>query len=259
MIMNKKFLLIVAVLLPAALILSACNLPRNEMNSTPTFDKQTFQGNETPTPVPSLCDNLYFPNTFGDSWEYAGSTSATGDYSRTDTVTHSNADSFSVESNTSGMPYTVDYTCTAEGLVATNPIQQYLGAILASLNTQVSIHLISNSGISYPANINPGDSWQQTAEWEASAQGFSMNGRFVFDYTATGYETVTVSSGTFDALRVNSTIRIEVSDFRIQYGTYEMTTWMAPNVGIIKSEGRSNVPNVEFSDMLELVRYTVSP
>lgn len=257
--MNRNFLLIVTVFILATLVLSACNLPRNEVNSLPMLEAQAIQGDETPTPVPSLCDNLYFPNTVGDSWEYAGSTSATGDYSRSDTVTHSKADSFSVESNTSGMPYTVDYSCTGAGLIATNPIQQYLGAILGSLNTQVSIQLISNSGVSLPANINPGDNWQQTAEWEASAQGFSMNGRFVFDYTAANYETVTVSSGTFNALRVNTTIRIEVSDFRIQYGTYEMTTWMAPNVGIIKSEGRSNVPNVEFSDKLELVRYTVSP
>jgi len=257
--MNRKISLMVVVFMLVTLVLSACNLPRNEMYHIPTVEAPTFQSNETPTPLPSLCDNLYFPNTPGDTWEYAGSTTATGDYSRTDTVTQLNTDSFSVESNTSGLPYTVDYTCTEAGLVATNPIQQYLGAILASLNTQVSIQLISNSGVSLPANIHPGDSWQQTAEWDASAQGFSMNGRFVFDYTATGYETVTVSSGTFDALRVNTTIRIEVSDFRIQYGTYEMTTWMAPNVGIIKSEGRSNVPNVDFSDQLELIRYTVTP
>jgi hypothetical protein len=123
----------------------------------------------------------------------------------------------------------------------------------------VSLNLVSNSGISLPKEINPGDTWQQVVEWEGSAQGFSTNGRLVFDYTAAGYETVTVSSGTYDALRVNTTIQIEVSDFRILYGTYNITTWMAPNVGIIKSEGISDVPNVDFSDSLELVRFAESP
>jgi hypothetical protein len=58
---------------------------------------------------------------------------------------------------------------------------------------------------------------------------------------------------------VNTTIQIEVSDFRILYGTYNITAWMAPNVGIIKSEGISDVPNVDFSDSLELVRFAESP
>jgi hypothetical protein len=250
---------IVAISFASVLVLSSCNLPiREEINAQePESAIHIIQN--TPTPVPTLCTNLYFPNTPGDTWEYAGSTTATGAFTRVDSITNAGDQSFSVQSTLSGISYPVDYSCTESGLVAVNPIQQYLGAVLASLNGQVTLNLVSTSGISLPSQINPGDSWQQIVEWEGSAQGMSTNGRLVFDYTAAGYETITVPSGTYEALRVNTSIRIEISDFRINYGTYDITTWMAPNVGIIKSQGTSNLPNVEFSDSLELIRFTEVP
>jgi hypothetical protein len=259
MIMFKKFTPFVSILFLAMIVLSSCNLPAKETSGAQTDATPSVINISTPTPAPSLCDNLYYPNIVGDTWNYTGSTTATGAYTRTDSISNSSAESFSVQSNLSGVPYNVDYSCTQAGLVSVNPIQQYLGAILSSLNGQASLNLVSNSGISLPNEISPGDTWQQIVEWEGSAQGFSTNGRLVFDYTATGYETVTVPAGTYDALKVNTSIRIEISSFRLQYGTYDITTWMAPNIGIIKSEGKSNVPNVEFSDNLELTSFTPAP
>jgi hypothetical protein len=155
--------------------------------------------------------------------------------------------------------YSVDYTCSAEGLTATNPIQQYLGALLSDPNTPVSVTLTSNSGISLPATIKTDDSWQQIANWEGSTKDISMNGRFVFNYTAVGYESITVPYGTFNALRVNTTIRIEVSGFRILAGTYSYSFWLVPNIGIIKSEGTSHVSGVDFTDSLALTNFVTSP
>jgi hypothetical protein len=259
MIMLRIKPFIVALSLVSVLVLSSCNLPNPEEINTQAQESTSNIIQNTPTPVPTLCTNLYYPNTPGDTWEYTGNTSATGSYNRTDTITDSGITSFSVQSTVSGVSYPVEYTCTEAGLVAVNPIQQYLGAILTSFNGQIELNLVSNSGISLPNQVNPGDSWQQIVEWEGSAQGLSTNGRLVFDYSAAGYETVTVPSGTYDALRVNTSIRIEISNFRIQYGTYDITSWMAPNVGIIKSQGTSDVPNISFSDSLELTRFTPAP
>ena len=250
---------IVAISFVSVLVLSSCNLPNREDINAQAPESTINIIQNTPTPVPSLCDNLYFPNHVGDTWEYAGNTSATGAFTRTDSITNSGERSFSVQSAVADISYPVDYSCTEAGLVAANPIQQYLGAILASLNGEIELNLISNSGVSLPNQVNPGDSWQQIVEWEGSAQGISTNGRLVFDYSAAGYETVIVPSGTYEALRVNTSIRIEISNFRIQYGTYNITSWMAPNVGTIKSQGTSNVPNVSFSDGLELTRFTPAP
>ena len=79
---------------------------------------------------------------------------------------------------------------------------------------------------------------------EATSPELNLSGRFVFDYTAVGYENVTVPFGTFNALRVDATIRIEVSGFRIQAGTYTTSTWLVPEIGMVKSEGTSHVPGL---------------
>jgi len=259
--MQRKSTFIVLEFILSLLLLTSCNLPSRQPihTQTPTPIAISIATIDTPTPAASLCDNQYFPNSVGDSWEYSGNNTATGTYTRTDTITNSDADAFSMESKLAGMTYSVEYTCTIAGLIAVNPIQQYLGALLTGPDAPVNVILISNSGISLPAKITPGDSWQQMAEWEASAKDFAMNGRFVFNYTAAGYESITVPYGSFDALRVNAIIRVEISSFRILAGTYETITWMVPNVGIIKSEGSSHVPGLDFADSLELTSYTPSP
>jgi hypothetical protein len=81
----------------------------------------------------------------------------------------------------------------------------------------------------------------------------------VFDYSAGGYESITVPFGTFNALRVDTTIQIKVTALGISAGTYTSTFWMAPNVGVIKSIGTSHVPNVDFSDSLELTAFASIP
>jgi hypothetical protein len=261
--MFNKSTFIFSALILTSILLSSCNLPIRQIIPTQTVTPTSVTikatstpiPTPTPTPVPSLCDNLYFPNTVGDTWEYAGNNTAMGAYTRTDAISNSGDKSFSVQSSVAGATSTVDYSCTEAGLVSTNPIQQYVGPLLSSLGAQVDIKLLSNSGISLPAKINPGDTWQQIAEFDASSASYSTNGRLVFDYTAVGYENVTVPSGTYNALRVDTTIRIEISRFRILAGTYEMSSWMAPNVGIIKSQGTSHVSNVDFSDSLELTRF----
>jgi hypothetical protein len=258
--MFKKFTCIFSALILTSVLLSSCNLSNRQTIPTQTLTPTSVivEALSTPTPVPSLCDNLYFPNAIGDTWEYAGNNTAMGAYSRTDTISNSGEKSFSLQSSVSGATSMVDYSCTEAGLVSTNPIQQYVGPLLSALNAQVKINLVSNSGISLPAKINPGDSWQQIAQFDASSASYSTNGRLVFNYTAVGYENITVPSGSYNAMRVDTIIRIEISSFRILAGTYEMTTWMAPNVGIIKSQGTSHVSNVDFSDSLELTRFVSS-
>ena len=256
--MYRKCTLIVLIL--STVFFSSCNLPDKQpvqvQNTLPSPVVLTPES--SPTPI-VLCDNLYFPNSLDDRWEYSGNNTALGDYTRTDRITASSDKSFTVESTLSSVTYTVEYNCSEAGLIAVNPIQQYMGALITGPNAPVNVTLISNSGLSLPARINPGDSWQQTAEWDASANEFSMNGRFVFDYSVVGYEKVTVPFGIFDALRVNATIRIEVSGFRILAGTYTTTTWMVPEVGVIKSEGTSHVPGVDFTDRLELTGFSSTP
>jgi hypothetical protein len=255
-IMLKK---VVTVLIVSILALSACNLPERQTSQVPTLSSPSVVIPEaSPTPV-TLCDNQYFPSRLGNTWEYSGTNTVTGAYNRTDTVSGSSVEVFSVDTTLSGITYGVNYGCSSAGLTANDPIQQYVGALLSSPNAPVNVKLTSVSGITLPAEIAPGDTWQQTADFEATSQDLNVNGRFVFEYTAVGYESVTVPFGTFNALRVDATIRIEVSPFHIEAGTYTVSTWLAPDVGMVKSEGTSHVSGVDFSDNIHLTSFTPVP
>jgi len=258
MIMFRKLTFIVTLIL-SILILSACNLPARQVNQlkAPT-QTDLIQPEASPTPA-NLCANQYFPGTLGDAWEYSGSNTALGAYTRTDAVTSSSAEAFSVDTTISSLTYRVNYACTSAGLIANDPVQQYAGALLSAPNAPISVRLSSNSGLTLPPVINPGDTWQQSADFEASSPDFNLSGRFVFNYTAVGYENVTVPFGAFNALRVDATIRIEVSGFRILAGTYTTSTWMVPEIGVVKSEGISHIPGVEFTDGIQLTKYSSTP
>jgi hypothetical protein len=267
MFMLRKPIFMGALLIMSVFLLTGCNLPSKEaaqaLAPTPTTATNTATNiptaTFTPTPEPTLCDNLYQPSKAGATWVYTGSNTALESYNRTDNIIKSSSNAFTSENAISTVSYTVDYSCTEAGLIAENPVQQYLGALLNSPGSQISVKLISASGVSLPANIKPGDQWQQVAEVEANINGNTMNGWLVFDYTAVGFESLTVPSATYDALRVDATISIEVTPLRIQAGTYQLTTWMAPNVGTVKTESTSYVPGIEFSDSLELTSFTPSP
>jgi hypothetical protein len=272
-IMTRKYILIAATLLISVLLLTYCNLPARqssrEVTATPTTRPEetvsapvlssTETAAPTPTRKPTMCDNTYQPARSGDTWVYQGSNTARQSYTRTDKVVKSATDAFNVESTVETITYSVDYSCTEAGLVANNPIQQYLGALLATPSSNLEVTLISASGVSLPARIDPGDQWQQVAEADAKINGTPTNGRIIFDYNAIGIEEVRVPAGTYEAMRVDTEIRIEVTLFRIPAGSYALTMWLAPDVGIIKTEGTSHVTGIEFSDALELVEFTPAP
>ncbi len=255
--MRKRLRIIAIILFLSVSSLSACNLPVRQAVSTVT-QSAAPSAESTPTPAP-LCANAYFPNAAGDKWEYSGSDSLSGEYSRTDTITNRLAGSFTEVTSVGNISYTIMYNCTSSGLTADNPIQQYAGVLLSSPDVPVSVKMTSNTGISLPSRINPGDTWQQIANFQATSTQLNINGRFVFDYTAVGNENITVPAGTYNALRVDTTIRIEVTALHVLAGTYTTTSWWAPEVGLVKSEGTSHVTGVDFTDSMQLTRFTPVP
>jgi hypothetical protein len=259
-IMKYKLYFIGTAVLLSALLLSACNLPSKQVPLDQTATPVAIIGSSsTPTPVTPPCHNPYYPNTIGNAWEYSGTNTAVGNYSRSDSIITSSNDAFTQATTQYNVTYPVTYSCTSAGLFASNPVQVYAGALLSNPNFPADVQLTSNSGITFPAKITPSDSWQQTSGFDATAKDINLTGTFVFEYTAVGYESITVPSGTYNALRVNGTIKIEVSGFRILVGTYTTTTWLVQDIGIVKSEGTSHVPGVEFTDNMELTRFTPAP
>ncbi len=250
--------IIITVLMLILIVLPACNLPSRQASQTQPATVQSLV-TTVPTPTPtSLCDNQFFPASIGNTWQYAGNNSAIGAYERTDSISNLGSESFTVQSTEAGTTFTSNYTCSSEGLSSANPVEQYAGALLSSSNAPVTVTLTSNEGLTIPANIAPGDTWQQSAGFEAKSTELNLNGTFVFDYSAIGYEQITVPFGSFNAMRVDTTVRIEVTALKITAGTYTISTWLAPQVGIIKSEGASHVTGVDFTDSMQLTSFTAN-
>jgi hypothetical protein len=252
--MPKKTFIAITILVSFALILPGCNLPQRAAVQTPTSLVAALpQSSPTPTPV---CANTYFPNAIYNQWEYSGTNSLVGEYTRIDTISSSNDTTFTQESVLGSASYSVSYDCSTTGLTSQDPIQQYAGALLNSPDAPVNVKLFANSGISLPSNITPGETWHQVVDFEATSPQLNVNGRFIFDYTAVRLESVTVQAGTFDALRVDGTIRIQITSLHVPAGTYTLTSWWVPGVGLVKSEGVSQVPGIDFNDSLQLVSFT---
>lgn len=87
-------------------------------------------------------------------------------------------------------------------------------------------------------------------------------GTVQMSFNAVGNESVTVPAGTFDALKVNVEVAINVN------ATYEgitlpvsfsgaYTYWFAPGVGWVKANGTGNVLGSSFTDTTELQSYKI--
>ena len=100
------------------------------------------------------------------------------------------------------------------------------------------------SGVTLPATINAGDSWSQslTLEGTQTVQGvaYPASNQMTSDCQSIGVESVTVEAGTFDAMRVECQVTMEVS---MTIGETPMgttfnltnTNWYADGVGLVKT------------------------
>jgi hypothetical protein len=82
------------------------------------------------------------------------------------------------------------------------------------------------------------------------------------NFSATENESVTVPAGTFDALKVEVDVTLNIN------ATYEgitlpvsfsgdYTYWFAPGVGWVKASGTGSVLGSSFSDITELQSYNI--
>lgn len=67
-----------------------------------------------------------------------------------------------------------------------------------------------------------------------------------------GLEVVTVPVGTFDAMRIDVMIQVEVDTPARMTWTYSNSIWLVPEIGLVKSEGSNDLRGVEFTDTMEL-------
>ncbi len=233
------------------------------VNTTPTLSAITSTpppaATDTSTPGPELCDNTFFPSDDDTTWQYSGNNSLKGDYTRTDTILDSRDDGFTLGTELPDQTYQVEFVCTEAGLIDMDPLKSTLTAIFSNPSGKVIVSTTGISGLTFPRDIQPADTWQHYVNWEATSADSSTPGQFIYQYIARGLEVISVPYGVFDAMRLDVEIQIEAGSLHTLSGTYNSTIWLVPDLGIIKSEGVCHIPGVEFTDNMELVDFVSPP
>jgi hypothetical protein len=112
-----------------------------------------------------------------------------------------------------------------------------------------------NSGITLPKEFKPADAWNQYLAWNASSSETNQNGSFNYHYTAMEPEVVTVPFGSFDAMRIDATIDLDMGTFQKMTGANKTSVWWVQDIGPVKMEGSMDMSGLQFTDTLELVSY----
>jgi len=138
--------------------------------------------------------------------------------------------------------------------------------MLNAQNIQLNLDVNNSSGLTFPSQINPSDQWQQTLDFTGnvtvSNEEAEATGDAQMNFNAVGNESVTVPAGTFDAVKVdvNVTLNINASYAGITLpvtfsGDY--TYWFAQGIGWVKATGTGNVLGNSFSETTELQSYNI--
>jgi hypothetical protein len=213
----------------------------------------------------SLCTNAYYPVREGATWTYRSTGGPAGEYSFADTITSVRDDGFTLSTQIGDLTRTQEWTCTAEGLTALQ-LGGAPAAMLNAQNIQMNLNVSNGTGVAFPSQISAGDQWQQNLDFSGNVammnQQADATGTAQMNFNAIGMESVTVPAGTFDALRVQADVTLNIN------ATYEgltlpvtftgdYTYWFAQGVGWVKAIGSGNVFGTSFSETTELQSYNL--
>lgn len=215
--------------------------------------------------VTGPCANDYYPVVQGASWNYKSTGSPAGDYKFTDTISAVISDGFTLTSQYGDLTRTQEWGCTDDGLVAL----QLGGPVAATLNSQdmdFTFDVKNVDGITYPTEMNPGDEWGYTLEFEGKMdianEPATAEGNAQTAFKVLGEESVTVPAGTFEVVKVETntniifTIQVQGISVPASFsGTYNY--WYAKGVGWVKAEGEGNITGTSFTETIELQSFEI--
>lgn len=200
-----------------------------------------------PALAESRCSFAHYPVAPGDVNEYRttsrqfdaeGNVTATTSSLYREEITAVEADRYRVTTTADGNVSESEWLCGGEGLAMT--MAEYPGMTITA------------TGVSIPARMEVGDEWTQV--FESRAEGFSQKMTTVNRVTAR--EEITVSAGTWEALRVDYEIETSIPDQ--PSSTISGTQWFAPGVGLVRTT--STIPMegevVSVETTIELLKRT---
>jgi hypothetical protein len=196
-----------------------------------------------------LCDNPYIPVVEGATATY-NLTTDKGTVTETDTITDVGTDAFLVETTQPDSNYVITWHCTPEGLYWLQSDGGTFAAVFQGDVGSQQWEVTSFDGITLPTDIQPGDTWTQSEEISISGTGATTY-NIDLDFTAVGMESVTVTAGTFNAMRIDV---IMVGATPQVSMTFTFSVWYAPGVGQVQLIGQNDIGQIW---SLELVSYSI--
>lgn len=253
---RRKFMKVKLVIL-FALIWSACSLPTtpssNERQSTES--KQSAQTSSKQGA--GQCQNAYLPVVQGASWKYENKTESGDSSVQTETITRVRENGFDTKMDFgSGVTVERSWECRNDGLVHLDANKNITGSLKG---IQVEGKVESVSGVTIPADLKPGQTWDQKIVYvgtgTSSAKKLTNRGTLSSSCRAVGFEQVQVPAGTFEALKVECSMKYEMNIELDKRFTNPVPTsfdsqdthWMVAGVGIVKSKSKTDIYNSEMN------------
>lgn len=199
----------------------------------------TFESTQTPivNPTPegdqSECDNPFYPIADEATWMY----SISNGENAINTISADDFGKFTITVEGANSTFTIDGQCDSEGITIMNfPGAQttYSGEYGNSAVSTVEV-----SGVSLPNDVHQGQQWTQTIT-VTTKMGKSV---IETNYTAVGFENLTVPAGDFYALKVEQSGYVTVLGQKVPMHGFN---WYAEGVGPVKS-AMDDAPTLELT------------
>lgn len=204
----------------------------------------------------TACDHPYLPMRSGASWTYA-TTEGTLAWTIGDAGGSTESASAVMEVGFPGGSMATHWTCTPAGIVSYD-----FGSISAGgIGGLVAMDVTDSSGVWLPAVelLTPGYSWTNNYTTTISAPGvgieIEMTSTTDETLTVVGTETVSVPAGTFEALRIDSSLVSSISGMMVAVPgiTSNSSYWFVEGIGIVRYVYRGE----DFSGGGDLTAYSV--
>ena len=216
-------------------------------NSSVNSSKNATSGDNTGKDTPVICQNTYYPVGANIERKYHidYQKAPVPDQDYTERYTDFNGDGFVAKTEFKEVSTTINWRCTADGLLAT----QYGNSIDMKSGSSAKIDTTNSKGVSFPVESRwkTGEKWSSKYDIKETLKNPNGSPLGGGDGTVSqaseviGSEEVKVAAGTFQTIKVKNqttlNITVKVGGMSVPTKTVvETTAWFAKDVGMVKSE-----------------------
>jgi hypothetical protein len=209
------------------------------------------------------CMNAYFPLSSGATWSYTSTGSLVGDYSYTRTLSNLSNTGFTTSDAYGVLTHTVEWSCDSGNL--TSLASGSSGTLVSGTSMKMTVDYVNATGYVIPRVFSDGTTWSEVLTVNGTnVQGTETKGTVVSevstDCTAAGADTLKVSAGTFDTVKIICHSNQVATVTLASGGTtgpittiQDSTQWYAQGVGLVQTMNSGDAG----SETIQLTGYSI--